>query len=171
MIVLDLTYSSRTKRPLLRLLVAHLIHHARKYYVSLPIVRYGHYLKPCEHRVEHATANSVAICGIVREKIGVDHPVSPKVCAECMLHGTQNIDYIKTIMTGILIEVAINAKLGFYENEDEDKVSDIFKFGFLHTSDHDKLCDLLVECVALGRISAERARTLVMEKQDEKGTD
>lgn len=135
--------------------------------MPLPVVQYGHYLNDCKYRAEHSAAAGVAVCGLVREKIGVDHPVNPKLCAECMLYGTQDDNFIKSTITKLMTEIAINAKLGFYNNEDD--ILEIFRLGFKHTND-EIFGNLLVECVELGRVSTEKAKKLILEINDAEST-
>ena len=139
------------------------------------------YLRGCPDRVvsneeiidaylrgEPATAPSTSehttyVCMRITKQIGHTMGAEPMMCAECMLAGTVNEEYIHRRVSSFMRTMLDLVRLGFYQDEGdvEHLLKTAYPYAKASEGGREYMAQILEECVRLKRLTVEKAMELV----------
>lgn len=127
------------------------------------------FIFPCEHRDSTSKQPGAPqnLCMLASEKIGYLHGVDPLGCAKCQINGVFNPVVVDAIALSALKKHLSVAYFGFHTAE--DSVVALFKRIWplaVAAKDTKHVTDMLMGCVAKGRLSPASAKRLLEETFD-----
>lgn len=142
----------------------------------MDIVPFGlKYLAECEFRkiFEEDKEKKYPICMKISEAYGHTFGANPKLCAECMLTGTQNQSVIDRYIIKAKLDQLHLAHLGFYTNEEdiEQMLVSLWPYVKADAKIRASIATRLEQMVRLKRISLERAEKIVTNHLKELQSD